>query len=320
VTFLLAFCPYTYGQQESGAASGPKSSKLSILPVQGDVYLIAGAGGNITVQVSRDAVVVVNTGLAGMTPEVMAAIRSISTKPILYVVNTSADPDLTGGNQAISRMGLAITGRIVSGAAILEDAGSSALILAHENVLNKLSAPVGGTRATPSGAWPTDTFLAGTEMLNGEAIQVFHEPAAHTDGDSIVWFRKSDVISAGRLFSAVSYPIIDLESHGSINGFIAGLNHILDIAVPGFAEEGGTYIVPNEGRIGDEADVVDYRDMVVIIRDRIQDMIKRKMTLAQVKSARPTVDFDPRYGAAAGPASTDAFVEAVYKDLSKAKQ
>ena len=139
---------------------------------------------------------------------------------------------------------------------------------------------------------------------------LLHQPAAHTDGDSLVFFRGSDVISTGDIFVTTSYPVIDLDRGGSIQGVIDSLNRIIDLTVPAALQEGGTLVVPGHGRICDEADVVEYRDMVTIIRDRIADMLKRGMTLDQVKAARPTEDYDPRYG------SSSAFVEAVYRSLS----
>jgi glyoxylase-like metal-dependent hydrolase (beta-lactamase superfamily II) len=146
---------------------------------------------------------------------------------------------------------------------------------------------------------------------------MFHIPAAHTDGDTIVYFRKSDVVSAGDLFLTDSYPVIDLKRGGSLQGVIDGLNRILDLAIPAHHEEGGTYVIPGRGRICDEFDVVEYRDMLTIFRDRIQAMIKKGLTLEQVKAARPTSDYDPEYGATAGPWTTDMFVEAAYKSLTQ---
>jgi glyoxylase-like metal-dependent hydrolase (beta-lactamase superfamily II) len=155
-----------------------------------------------------------------------------------------------------------------------------------------------------------------SHFFNGEGVHMIHQPSAHTDGDSFVYFRGSDVIAAGDIFLTNSYPIIDLASGGSINGTIEALNNILDMAIPEFRLEGGTLIVPGHGRLSDSADVAYYRDMVTVIRDRIRDMMKRDMTLDQVKAARPTRDYDPRYGASSGFWTTDAFVEAVYRSLS----
>jgi cyclase len=183
--------------------------------------------------------------------------------------------------------------------------------VSHENVLLKL-AEEGNV---PQGGLPTDTYLDTKEIwLNGEAIQLFHQPNAHTDGDTIVYFRKSDVISAGDLYVTTGYPVIDTAHGGTIQGVIDGLNRILDIAIPENSGEGGTMIIPGQGRLSDESDVVEYRNMVVMIRDRIQDLVKKGMTLAQVKAARPTLDYDFRYGTNRS-WTTDRFIEAVYNEL-----
>jgi glyoxylase-like metal-dependent hydrolase (beta-lactamase superfamily II) len=150
--------------------------------------------------------------------------------------------------------------------------------------------------------------------LNGEAIYVFHQPAAYSDGDSLVLFRGSDVVSAGDVFVPHRYPRIDSKKGGSINGIVAGLNRILELTVPEVNEEGGTMVVPAEGRLCDEADVADYRDMVTIVRDRIDGMRRKGMSLEQVKASRPTRDYDPLYATAAY--TGDAFVETVYRSLA----
>jgi cyclase len=228
------------------------------------------------------------------------------------VVNTHVHADHIGSNERLAEAGSTRTGGVVVGqigAGIIE----TAAIIAHENVLNRVSAPTGTVAPMPFAAWPTDTFFGDRkEMLfNGEGIQILHQPAAHTDGDSLVYFRRSDVIATGDLFVTTSYPVIDAQRGGTIQGLLKALNRIIEIAIPNNVQEGGTMIVPGHGRVGDEMDVVEYRDMVTIVRDRVQDMIDRKLTLEQVKAARPTLDFDARYG------EPDAFVEAAYRDLSQ---
>jgi glyoxylase-like metal-dependent hydrolase (beta-lactamase superfamily II) len=174
-----------------------------------------------------------------------------------------------------------------------------------------------GPNSAPAAAWPTESFINDEKELyfNGEAVRIYHPKPGHTDGDSIVYFRKSDVIAAGDLFTSDTYPVIDAKLGGSLQGVIEGLNMILDIAVPAHHEEGGTMVIPGHGRLCDEADVVEYRDMVVIVKDRVQAMIKKGMTLEQVKAARPTLDYDPLYGSLSGAWTTDMFVEAVYRSL-----
>src|SRR5579883_3109229 len=258
------------GAQSGGAAAS--SGDLDVLPVQGNVYLIAGAGGNVTVQIGDMGVLVVDTGLAA-----------------------NADK--------------------------LTDARQGAQIIAHENVLNRMSAPTGKESPTPPDAWPTDTYTTGQKEVyfNDEPVQVIYQPAAHTDGDSIVFFRHSDVVSTGDIFVTTSFPFIDVDHGGSIQGEIDALNRIIDIAIPKHEEEGGTYIIPGHGRICDEFDVVEYRDMVTIIRDRVQAAIKKGMTLDQIKAAGYTKDYDARYDTKARIGGADSFIEAVYRSLTKSK-
>jgi glyoxylase-like metal-dependent hydrolase (beta-lactamase superfamily II) len=194
----------------------------------------------------------------------------------------------------------------------------SAFIVAHENVLNALGKPRAGQSPVPFGNLPTDTFIQNQKDMyfNGEAVQLLHIPSAHSDGDSLVFFRSSDVLSTGDLFVTTSYPHIDRERGGHVNGLIEALNTIIDVVVSEQYTEGGTKVVPGHGRIADEMDVVEFRDMVTIVRDRVQDLIKKGMTLDQVKAARPTFDFDTRYGSDSGPWTTAMFVEAVYRSLS----
>ncbi len=287
---------------------------VHVLPVQGNVYMLVGAGGgNITVQAGDDGVLLVDTSVERLADQVVKAIRTISTRPIRYIVNTHVHGDHVGGNAAIARQGAMITGGNMG------QPYTGAAIIAHENVLNRMSAPTGQQPPFPQAAWPTDTYFTKRKELffNNEAIQILHQPSAHTDGDSIVFFRRSDVVSAGDLFITTTYPVIDAERGGNVQGVIGALNNILDIAVPKDKQEGGTYIVPGHGRLCDEADVLEYRDMVTIIRDRIQDLVNKGRTLTQVKADRPTLDYDGRYGATTGPWTTDQFVEAVYRDLAK---
>jgi cyclase len=285
--------------------------------VDGDVYMLTGAGGagNTTVQIGKDGVLVVDTQRAANSDELLAAIRRLSNKPIREIINTSADADHIGGNEILAKAGKRM-GFIQQTQDI---ATSGAVVRSHLKVQDRLSAPTGKTPAVPFALWPTDVFASESKDIyfNGESIRLLHQPAAHTDGDIIVYFRRSDVISAGDVFSTVSYPVIDLEKGGSIKGMLDALNYIIDLAIPEDKEEGGTIIIPGHGHLCAEADVVDYRDMVTIIRDRVQDMIGKGMTLEQVKAARPTFDYDGLYGSNTGAWTTDMFVEAVYKGLKK---
>jgi cyclase len=285
-----------------------KTGEIEVLAVQGNVYVIAGAGGNVAVQVGDDGVLLVDTGLTQYSDKVMAAIHQLSSKPIRFLVNTNARPDHTGGNELFAKAGSKMGGGLLVGGY----AGDGAMVIAHEAVLKAMSAPAGKTAPTPSAAWPTDAYPGESKEIyaNAEGIEVLHPGAANTDGDSIVYFRRSDVVVTGDIFSMTSYPVIDLQKGGSFNGVLAALNRVIDITIPKDWQEGGTMVIPGHGRIADEADVVEYRDMITIIRDRIQDMIKKGMLLQQVKDARPTRDYDGRYGDPA------AMIEAAYRELS----
>src|SRR5436853_1835623 len=307
----------------AGSVYARQNSQIHLLHVQGNVYMLVGAVGNIAVQVGNDGVLLVDTGADEMTDQILASIRQlakpITNRPIRYIINTHFHPDHTGGNEKLRAAGATITGGNVAGN--IADATEGAALFAHENVMKRMSAPTGSAAPRPSGAWPTDTYFGDKKEIffNGEAIQLFHPNSAHTDGDSIVFFRRSDVISTGDTFMTTSYPVIDLQGGGSINGVIDALNFILDLTIPAEKQEGGTMVIPGHGRLCDEADVVEYRDMVTIIRDRIQDMVKRGMTLEQAKAAKPTRDYDPLYGSTTASRTTDMFVEAAYKSLSTKK-
>ncbi len=296
-----------------------QDSEVHVWPVQGNIYMIVGAGGNITVQTGKDGILVVDTGLAPMADKVLAAIKSISTGPIRYVINTHYHPDHVGGNVKIRLAGSTIVGANVTGD--IQDAGVGAQVISHINVLNRMSAPTGTQAPSPEKGWPTDTFLGDQKKVyfNGEGVDILHQPAAHTDGDSIVFFRRDDVISTGDIFTTTNYPIIDLAAGGTIQGTIAALQKIVDMIIPIYGQEGGTMVVPGHGRLCDFGDVLNFREMTIIIRDRVQDMIKKGMTLEQVKAARPTQDYDPLYGSTTGFWTTDKFVEAVYKSLKGEK-
>jgi glyoxylase-like metal-dependent hydrolase (beta-lactamase superfamily II) len=306
-------------QLKIGAPQGPNvSGSVHLLPVRGKVYMLVGAGANITVQVGDENLFVVDTGSPQTSDEVLAAIRTISNKPILFIANTSANDDHVGGNASISKAGWALPDEngVVSDLGLSLPPGAS--IIAHLNVLNRMSSSTGKEVPAPSAAWPSLTYeTADLKLYNSEPIIVHHMPAAHTDGDSIVFFRGSDVISTGDLFAPVHYPVIEVEKGGSVKGLIDALNGIIDSLVPKEYEEGGTYVIPGHGRLCDRSEVTNYRDMVTIIRDRVQAMLKKGMTLDQVKAAKPTLDYDGIYGADTGPWTTSMFIETIYRELSK---
>ncbi len=297
-------------------ATGPHDGEVHIWPVRDNIYMLVSSEGNSTVQVGLDGVLVVDTMGEGMSSKLLEAIKSISDGPLRYLINTHAHLDSMGGNVTLSRAGSTRTGGVVV-RQIGADIVDTAAILAHENVLIRVSAPTGSVASMPFAAWPTETFFGERRdfTFNGEGIEVLHQPAAHTDGDTFVFFRRSDVVSAGDVYDTTGYPVIDSDFGGTIQGVIAALDMLIDIAIPDVDQERGTMIVPGHGRLSDEMDVVEYRDMVVIITDRIRDMIERGMSLEEVKRSRPTFDFDPRYGATEGPWTTEMFIEAVYHDI-----
>ncbi len=313
--FALALAPAGDAQETANSVSNPPA-QVHLIHVQGNVYAIFGAGGNITLQVGDQGVLLVDTGLAAMSGQVLEAIRSLSNKPIRYIVNTHIHQDHTGGNEAIAKQGSTITGGNVVGN-IGASAGEGATIVAFQSILDRMSAPDGKDKASEK-AWPTDAYSGPEKKLffNGEALEVIHQAAAHTDGDSMVFFRRSDVVSTGDIFTTTNYPIIDLQRGGSIQGIINGLNRLIyQITIPAEKQEGGTMVIPGHGRICDQADVVYYQEMVIIIRDRIQDMINKGMSLDAVKESRPTRDYDGLYGSDQGFWTTDMFVSAVYQSL-----
>jgi glyoxylase-like metal-dependent hydrolase (beta-lactamase superfamily II) len=306
--------------RQSKPASIANPDGLDILQLRPNFYVIAGAGGNIGVQVGPDGVVVVDSGTAERADAVVRAVKSISIRPIRYVINTSADTDHVGGNEIVARAGqtiLNLTGAL-SGLAN----GGAAAVLAAESVLRRMSAPTGEKAPFPTAAWPTETFHGRRSYmyLNGEAIETLHQPSAHSDGDSVVFFRRSDIVMAGDVIDTTRFPVIDLKKGGSIQGEIDALNRLVELAVPSFPlvwQEGGTYVIPGHGRVYEQLDVVEYRDMVTIIRDRVRALIEDGRTLEQVKAARPAQGYTRQYGSDQGSWTTDMFIEAVYGSLKQ---
>jgi glyoxylase-like metal-dependent hydrolase (beta-lactamase superfamily II) len=267
--------------------------------VQGNVHMLVGDGANVAVQVGDEGVLVVDTGPRVAREALLAAVKKLSDRPIRWIINTSADLDHTGGNETISQAGLTVN-------------GNPAAIISHENVLARMTAA-----NRPVTEMPLNTFFeSGRDFFfNGEAVFLYHVPSAHSDGDIVVYFRGSDVLVSGDIFMTTQYPNIDLQAGGGIDGYIAGLNHMLDVAVPAYLQEGGTYVIPGHGRVGDEADILTFRDMLVIVRARIAELIAEGKTLAQVQQAKPALDYDTRYGNDNGEWTSADFVEAVYNDL-----
>jgi cyclase len=312
--------PFQQPPEARTAAAGD----LEVLELRPNFFLIAGAGAHISVQIGDDGVVVVDGGSAARADAVVAAVKRITPRPIRYVIDTSADADHVGGNETLSKAGqtlftnagsIGITGNFLGGVAS---------ILSHENVLTRVSAPTGKSASFPVGVWPTETFDEARKYmyLNGEGIEILHQPAAHTDGDVIVFFRRSDVVVAGDVLDTRRFPTIDVARGGSVNGEIAALNKLVELAIPSVpivSREAGTLVIPGHGRVCDQYDVLEYRDMVTIIRDRVRDSIKAGMTLEQIKASSPARGYTRRYGADAGDWTTSNFIDAVYQSLIKEK-
>jgi len=296
-------------QNTSPAPAASSSAGPELLPVQGNLHMIPGAGGNIAVQVGQDGILLVDSGTEAMGEQVLAAIRKLSPSPIRYILTTALDQDHIGGNVRLAKAGASLgASRALEGAEII----------GHENVLLRLSKPPApGAAATPYGAWPTATYFTDEKdfSFNDEAVLLMHQPAAHTDGDTMVQFRSSDVIVTGDVMSMTSFPTIDAANGGSIQGIINALNHVLKLAVPKRVQEGGTTIIPGHGRLCEEHEVLEYRDMVVIVRDRIKDQVGKGASLDQVLKTQPTLDYDARYGADSG----RRFVEAIYRELGSGR-
>jgi cyclase len=298
--WFLPLASFAFAEPQSG---------IEVIHVRGNVYMFASDEGNITVQVGEhqdnDGVLMVDTGPAGMTERVQAELHQLTKKPLLYIVNTSADPDHVGGNAVLSK------GGVSRGGANNGPRAADVNIYAQDNALSRLSAP---EAHMPALALPTMSFERLKDFtFNGEGVQIFSEAPAHTDGDSIVYFRGSNVISAGDIFGTAGYPVIDLARGGSIQGEVKALNHLLELTVPEIAQEGGTMVIPGHGRLCDEADVTEYRDMVTIVRDRVAELIKQGQSLSEVQAAKVTRDYDGRYSQ---PAWTgEMFVASIYNSL-----
>jgi len=343
---LLIVSGLTVTGQSVARGTASPSQEIQVLPIRGNVFLLVGAGANITVSVGKEGVLLVDAGELAMADKVVAAVNQLARavtaspmtvkpcaglgcagvtypallgtiaspappKPIQVIVNTNADADHTGGNARIAQAGTTYGGGPGLGAfAFVKE---SAMVYAHENVLSRMTEAKIPSAGLPTESYPKDL----KQYFNGEGVQFIHYAAAHSDGDSIVHFRGSDVISTGDILSTVSYPVFDVSKGGSINGIIDGLNSLLDLVIAEYQTEGGTLLIPGHGRVCDAADLATYRDGMTIIRDRVQDMIKRGMSVAQVKAARPTKDYDPRYDVPTW--TKDQFVEAVYRSLSQKK-
>jgi cyclase len=305
-------------------AAEPDTGGIDVVQVRPNFYMLGGAGGNIAVQIGSDGVVLVNAGTEAASEKVLAALRKLTPLPIRYVIDTNAEADFVGGNGKLAKAGKTIFTNVLGNPALTEAMtnGGAAAILAHDSILQRMSAPTGKAAPFPDDALPTEAFYPKRQTLrmNDEGIEVLYQPAAHSDADSIVFFRGSDVVVAGDILDKTRFPVIDVANGGSIQGEIDALNKLIELAIAPthFIYKGvGTYVIPGHGRLCEQMEVVDYRDMVVLVRDVVADMIKQGMTLDQIKAASPAKPYETQYGVQ--PGVTNAFIESIYKSLTASK-
>ena len=324
---LLAIAAFLLVGWEHPTAAQQANDELDLVQIRPNFYVIAGAGGNIVVQIGPEGVILVDSGATEAADRVLATIRRLTPLPIRYIINTSMNPDHVGGNDKLARAGLSILpGAVAAGAGLDDDLVSNsgrASVLAHENVLTRMTAST-GPQAPPFALWPTKTFAYRlySMYLNGEGIQALHMPEATTDGDLVVFFRRGDVIATGDIIDTTRWPFIDIKRGGTFQGELDALNRLMDLAilnVPLQWQPDRTLLVPGHGFVYDKLDLLEYRDAVTVVRDRVQDLIDEGKTLAQIKAANPTLGYRSQYGAESGPWTTDMFVEVVYNELAAKK-
>lgn len=296
----------------------PVVEGLNVYHVQNQVYMISGAGGNVTVQIGDEGILVVDTGAPGETERLMAAIASLSVAPVRFILNTHADLAHVAGNGALVDANFGVRGARPRTMGARPNQNLGVQVVSSENTFTRMILGE-GIPAVDGDALPSSFFFTAKKEFfsNGEAIQMLHQPNAHSDGDVLVFLRRSDVISAGDIFSTTSYPVIDINNGGSIQGTLDALNAIIDIAIPERNQMGGTRIIPGHGRIATESDVVEYRDMVTILRDRVRDMAANGMSLAQIQSSNVSLEYDGLYADENGPWTRNMFLEAVYRGVTE---
>lgn len=316
------------GWEHPTSARQQASDDLDLVQIRPNFYVIAGAGGNIVVQLGPQGAILVDSGRGDMSDKVLAAIKRLTPLPIRYIINTSMNPDHTGGNDKLARAGLSILpGAVAAGAGLDDDLVSNsgrASVLAHENVLTRMTAGT-GAEAVPFALYPTKTFnyRLYSMYLNGEGIQALHMPAAHTDGDLVVFFRRGDVIATGDIIDTTRWPVIDTKRGGTVQGELDALNRLMDLAILNLPLQwtpDRTLLVPGHGFVYDKLDLLEYRDAVTVVRDRVKDLIEQGKNLTQVKAANPTLGYRSQYGAESGEWTTDMFVETMFNELSAAKK
>jgi glyoxylase-like metal-dependent hydrolase (beta-lactamase superfamily II) len=324
---LLVVAAMAVGAVQVGTAQQDRApgAGLEVITLRPDFYMIAGAGGNIGVSVGEDGVILVDSGSGASAGAVADAIARITPEHIRYIINTSEDEDHAGGNEVLAKAGESLftrgnLGPGGGGGNTGINNGGAASIIGTENMYLRMSGASGAPSHYPVVAQPTESFAGRQKVLhlNGESIRVLHRPSGHTDGDAIVLFRQSDVIVTGDVFDMTRFPVIDVARGGSAKGELDVLNELIELTVPSIPlpwKEGGTLVIPGHGRLSQQAELVEYRDMMTVIVDRVQNMIDQKMTLEQIQKASPTEGWERRFGSDSGPWTTAMFVEAIYKSL-----
>ena len=286
---LLALFPCALVAQQNFDSITVRAQAL-----RGGVYMLTGAGGNIGVSTGSDGTFLIDDQYAPLTPKIIAAVAAITPQPIKFVVNTHWHGDHTGGNENIGKAG--------------------ALIVAHRNVRQRMSTEQFNsifnrrTPPSPASALPIVTFNdTVTFHLNGDDIVVFHVAPAHTDGDALVHFIKADVIHMGDTYFATGYPFVDVSSGGNVNGVIGAADRALALCGP------QTIIIPGHGPVQNCGALREYRNMLVVARDRVQAEMRKGRTLEQLVAANLTSEFDAKWGG--GFIRPPVFLELVYRSL-----
>lgn len=301
------------------AQAAAPSEGVAVLPLRMGVYLLTVEGFNVTVQTGPDGTVVVDPGPKEAAAAVEATIRTISATPVRYVIDTSSDTQLTGGNELVSHAGQSF---------IANQLGGAANVIATQNTLLTMISQPGDHSEF---ALPSEIFTRPqlSFYMNRQPIAVVWLPAAHTNGDVVVRFDGADVLATGSIFDNTHFPVIDLQHGGTIQGEIDALSRLLNtmayVSVPLVGQAAmlnqplGTLVIPSRGPLCDQHDLVTYRDMVETIRERVADLIAHGADLQRVLAARPAQGFEARFGSDTGAWTTQDFVTAVYQSLQAAK-
>jgi len=272
--------------------------RIETLPLADGLHMLVGQGGNMVVSTGSDGPALVDDQFAPLAPKIEAAVRVLQDRPVRFVINTHWHGDHTGGNEPFGKGG--------------------ALIVAHENVRRRMSTPQfiaafqREVPPAPAGALPVVTFDDGVTLhWNGEEIAVEHVDPAHTDGDALVWFRKAGVVHTGDTYVSGAFPFVDVSSGGSLAGILSSAEHVLKEAGP------ATKIVPGHGALSNVAELSAWREMLVVVRDRVNTALAAGKSLEAYQAERPLADLEDRY--ARGFLTAERFLAIIWSDLSRAK-